>query len=219
MNTDPMPRSATVDVYWIPLGAGQHMVRASGKIFEALSALVHRRRRCDLFHSALAVTVAEERFVIEMTPVPDANGARRGVVAEGAVGSRWLGGLRVFRYEIRCWLGGTIPDMGEATSSISIQVDQSVGRRLLDLVASVPTAVWGRDELDAGEMWNSNSVTSWLLTRSGVNQVKLGPPDRGRAPGWDAGIVVARRQSGSGGLPIDAESVSGRDAGEAPATD
>ena len=31
-------------------------------------------------------------------------------------------------------------------------------RRLLDLVATVPTPVWGRDELDAGEMWNSNSV-------------------------------------------------------------
>jgi hypothetical protein len=141
----------------------------------------------------LAVTVAEGRFVIEMTPVPDANGARRGVVAEGAVGSRWLGHLRVFRYEIRCWQDGTIPDISEASSSGSIRVDQSIGHQMLDLARSVPTAVWGRDELGAGEMWNSNSVSSWLLTRSGVNQVKLGPPHGGRAPGWDAGIVVARR--------------------------
>ena len=36
---------------------------------------------------------------------------------------------------------------------------------------------------------------------------------------WDAGIVVARRQSGSGGLPVDAEPIRRRDAGEAPATD
>ncbi len=33
----------------------------------------------------------EGRFVIEMTPIPDGNGARRGVVAEGSVGSRWAG--------------------------------------------------------------------------------------------------------------------------------
>lgn len=207
MSTDAIPRMATVDVYWIPLGAGQHVVRASGKIFEALSAFVQRRSRCDLYHSALAVTVAEGRFVIEMTPVPDANGARRGVVAGGAVGSRWLGHLRVFRYEIRCWQDGTIPDISESASSVSIRVDQSIGNQLLDLVPSVPTAVWGRDELDAGEMWNSNSVTSWLLTPSGLNLGKLGPPRGGRAPGWDAGIVVSRRQSGSGGLPIDAETV------------
>ncbi len=59
---------------------------------------------------------------------------------------------------------------------------------------SVPTPVWGRDELGAGEMWNSNSVIAWVLTRSGL-QAKAGqPPHHGRAPGWDAGVTVAARQ-------------------------
>jgi hypothetical protein len=184
---------ATIDLYWIPLGARQHVVRASGKTFEALSALVHRRRRSDLYHSALAVTIPDGRFVIEMTPVPDYNGEGRGVVVEGAVGSRLLGRFRLFRYEIRRWLDGIIPDASEATSSVRLHVEPGIARCLLDLVPSVPAAVWGRDELDAGEMWNSNSITSWRLTRSGVDTANLGPPCDGRAPGWGAGIAVAGR--------------------------
>jgi hypothetical protein len=42
-------------------------------------------------------------------------------------------------------------------------------------------------------MWNSNSVISWLITRSGLPIEAVHPPTGGRAPGWDAGIVVARR--------------------------
>ena len=30
------------------------------------------------------------------------------------------------------------------------------------------TPPWGRDEFKVGEMWNSNSVISWLLERSGI---------------------------------------------------
>jgi hypothetical protein len=64
---------------------------------------------------------------------------------------------------------------------------------VLDLMPSVPTPVWGRDELGTGEMWNSNSVVSWLLVRAGLEIEEIRPPAGGRAPGWDAGIVVARR--------------------------
>ena len=53
-----------VDLYWIPLGAGANVVRVSGKVFEAVSALAQRRGRCDLYHSALVVHVPS-RFVIE----------------------------------------------------------------------------------------------------------------------------------------------------------
>src|SRR3990172_217858 len=85
---------AMVELLWIPLGAGTGVgarsVRLNGKAFEALSAAWERRPRRDLYHSALEITVPEGRFVIEMTPVPDANGLERGVVAEGSVGSRWL---------------------------------------------------------------------------------------------------------------------------------
>jgi hypothetical protein len=64
---------------------------------------------------------------------------------------------------------------------------------VLELAPDVPTAVWGRDELGAGEMWNSNSLVSWLIVRSGLAIEEIEPPPGGRAPGWDAGIVVARR--------------------------
>jgi hypothetical protein len=47
--------------------------------------------------------------------------------------------------------------------------------------------------MGAGEMWNSNSFISWLIARSGLDAESIHVPMGGRAPGWDAGIVVARR--------------------------
>ena len=182
-----------VEVLWIPLGAGQHVVRISGSAFEALSAFVQHRPAGALYHSALIVTVADGRYAIEMTPTPDRHGEQRGVVAEGAVGSAWLGRFRVFRYEIHRWRDGVIPDADQATATTTLELEPGDAQRLLELVPSVPTPVWGRDELDAGEMWNSNSVTSWILHCAGIDTAPLGPPDGGRAPGWNAGIVVAAR--------------------------
>ena len=182
----------SVDLYWIPLGAGAHVVRVSGKLFEALSALVQRRTRCDLYHSALEVRVPEGRFVIEQAPIPDLHGEQRGVVAEGPVGMRWMGRFRRFRYEIRRWRDGRIPDANEAIASpVRLSDDLALARRVLELLPSIPTPVWGRDEIDAGEMWNSNSVVSWALTRSGADIANIHPPSRGRAPGWNAGRYVA----------------------------
>jgi hypothetical protein len=40
-------------------------------------------------------------------------------------------------------------------------------------------------------MWNSNSVISWLLARSGLRPEEIHPPFGGRAPGWEAGLRVA----------------------------
>jgi hypothetical protein len=58
--------------------------------------------------------------------------------------------------------------------------DPLVGRRLLDLVGSLPTSVWGRDELGTGEIWNSNSVIAWLLARGGLPADAIHPPAGGR---------------------------------------
>ena len=191
---DVSEQSGGVDLYWIPLGAGEHVVRVSGRLFEWVCALVKRRPPRDLYHSALRVVVPEGRFVIEMTPIADANGEERGVVAEGPVGTRWAGRLRLFRYEIRRWREGVIPDAAQAISSpVRVTDDLAQARRILDLVPSVPTPVWGRDELAAGDMWNSNSVTSWLLVRGGIATGQLQPPSGGRAPGWTAGLVVGAR--------------------------
>jgi hypothetical protein len=75
--------------------------------------------------------------------------------------------------------------------------DPGTVQRLLDVVATVPTPVWGRDELGAGEMWNSNSVVAWLIAAAGISTHLLRPPPHGRAPGWFAGLAIARR-SGTG---------------------
>jgi hypothetical protein len=186
---------SAVDLYWLPLGAGGHSVRLNGKAFEYIVARLHHRDACDLYHSALVVEVPEGCFVIEQAPVRDGKGAERGVVAEGPVGSRWARSLRIFRYEIRRWRDGVIPDVDEAVESPQrLTQDLSLGRRLLELVSQVPTPVWGRDELQAGEMWNSNSLTSWLIASSGLAVESVRFPAGGRAPGWHAGLVVARRQ-------------------------
>ena len=80
--------------------------------------------------------------------------------------------------------------------AVRISDDVSVSRRVLDLVAEVPTATWGRDELGTGDMWNSNSLVSWLLASAGITLDGIQPPDGGRAPGWAAGLAVACSDSG-----------------------
>lgn len=188
---------AAVDLYWLPLGAGGHFVRLNGRVYEAVAARLARRAPCDLYHSALQVELPEGGFVIEQAPVHDWSGSERGVVAEGPVGARWAGRLRIFRYEIRLWRGGHIPDVAEAVDSPRrLSDDAGCARRVLDTVPRVPTPVWGRDELGAGEMWNSNSVIAWVLARSGLDAAAIRPPAHGRAPGWRAGVLVARRQRG-----------------------
>jgi hypothetical protein len=187
---------ASIDLYWLPLGAGGRSVRLNGRVFEVVAARLARRPRCDLYHSALVVEVPGSRFVIEQTPVIDAHSSERGVVAQGAVGQRWAASLRIFQYEVRRWRDGVIPDIAEAVESPQrLSDDPCKARRLLDLVPSVPTPLWGRDELHTGEMWNSNSVTAWLVARAGLATDAIQPPLRGRAPGWGAGLVVAGRET------------------------
>jgi hypothetical protein len=195
--------TATVTLYWLPLGAGGHSVRWNGRIFESLAARREHRIPGALYHSALEVRIGPDRYVIEMAPVWAGTGDH-GVMKVGPVAARWLGRSPLFRYEIRRWRDGLIPDIEEAVDS-----PQCIGRsparaqRLLDLVPQVPGLTWGRDELGAGDMWNSNSVVSWLLARSGHDMHGIQAPELGRAPGWQAGLVLAARQA-SGGAPRSA---------------
>jgi hypothetical protein len=187
--------TAAVELYWLPLGAGGHFVRFNGRVYEVLAARRQRRAPCDLYHSALQVRVPEGVFVIEQAPVSGVGGEQRGVVAEGAVGSRWAGRFRIFRYEIRVWAGGNIPDVAEAVDSPRLLTDdEDRARHVLDVIPQVPTPVWGRDELGTGEMWNSNAVIAWLIASSGLDAESIQPPAGGRAPGWGAGLAVAGRR-------------------------
>ena len=67
-----------------------------------------------------------------MTPVPDARGAERGVVVEGSVGARWAGRLRIFRYEVRRWRDGHIPDVEEAVGGARRLTDSRAHARLFE---------------------------------------------------------------------------------------
>lgn len=199
MTPDP---ALGIYLYWIPLGAGgTGFVRMNGRIYEGIKASLEGRRPLDLYHTALEVRVPEGAFVVEtMWPQPDVNTESRGVVAEGPVFARWLAFTRVFRYEVRCWPDGSLPDRDQAIGGPQrIGDEPGVSRRLLELAASVPTNTWGRDPTGIGDMWNSNSVISWLLARVGLPMETIQPPPDGRAPGWDSGIVAALAGSfGSG---------------------
>ena len=189
---------AALDLYWIPLGAGNRVVQFSGRTFETLAAKRSRRPPGGLYHTALVASLGADEYFIEMTPVPSAPHAPadRGVVAEGAVGTAWARRLRIFRYEIRRWRNGTIPDLAAAVASpVRITVDEDEIATVLAAVPAVPTPVWGRDELGAGEMWNSNSVVAWVLAVAGLEECAGEPPDAGRAPGWGAGVTVAGRSA------------------------
>ena len=190
------PGHAAVDLYWLPLGAGDntHCVRTNGLIFEWLAARWGRRERFDLYHAALEVTLGKDHFTIEMGPVWGTLDPDRGVVVQGPVGLRWLGRSRYFRYEVRCWRNGSIPDIAEAVGGPRrLSSDPRRAERLLAVAPAFPNATWGRDELGAGEMWNSNSLVAWLLAQSDHDLRSIGPPEHGRAPGWSAGLVVAAR--------------------------
>lgn len=187
-------RSAGVDLYWLPLGARGHVVRLGGRLYEAAAALAAGRTSRPLYHSVLEVTVPDGRFVIEMAPALAA-GESRGVVAHGSVATRRAGRFRHLRYEVRCWKDGVTAYAYAVESPVHLTGDNGPARRLLELVRTVPAHVWGRDEVGAGEMWTCNSLTSWLLGRTGLWSDAIRPPGDGRAPGWHAGLVAAERSA------------------------
>jgi hypothetical protein len=141
-----------IDLYWLPLGAGGNFVRFNGRVYEAIKARLDRRPVCDLYHSALQVFVPEGRYVVENTPVADDRGRERGVVIEGPVGARWAGRLRMFRYEMRRWRDGVIPDISEAVDSPrTLSSDLRDARRLLELMPLMPVLVWVETSLGQGK--------------------------------------------------------------------
>jgi hypothetical protein len=186
--------ASSVALLWIPLGAGSRVpvVRWNGRAYEALLARREHRRPRPLFHAALEVELLGEGYVVEMTPAWGAAHSAAGAVAGGPVGLRALGRSRFFRYEVHCWRGGVIPDRAYAVGGAQVlSHDEGTARRVLDAVPQFPTLVWGRDELGLGDMWNSNSLVSWLLVRGGIRADVLHPPVGGRAPGWSAGLAAA----------------------------
>ena len=114
---DTAGATAAVDLYWLPLGAGGHFVRLNGRVYEALASWIAEAAGLRPLSLRAPDRSPGGTFVIEQAPVPDLSGEQRGVVAEGPVGSRWAGRFRIFRYEIRLWRDGNIPDIAEAVDS------------------------------------------------------------------------------------------------------
>lgn len=183
-----------VELYWLPLGAGDHVVRLCGRVYERCVAARDRRPPRALLHAALEVSHGTDRFVVEVAPVWDRGAPDRGVVAVGPVGHRRLGRSKWFRYEVRRWRDGVIPDLAFAIGGPHLlSADRDRAAAILALLPEVPTPTWGRDELGTGDMWNSNAVIAWALARSGHAVCDIALPTGARAPGWDAGSIVAAR--------------------------
>jgi hypothetical protein len=68
--------------------------------------------------------------------------------------------------------------MGLITLSVALVANTILGPR------------WGRQVSPTRDMWNSNSLVSWLVQASGTPTVDLSPPAGGRAPGWAAGLAL-----------------------------
>ena len=184
---------SVVVLWWIPVGAGGHVVRHTSRWWELVHAAIERRAPQPLFHAALEVTVDGTRFAIEMAPAWGGPAATdRGVVRTGPVGLRVLGRWRTFRYEVRCWRGGVIPDQRWASGGPTMLADEPrVARALVGQIRDVPSRTWGRTVGSTGDMWNSNSLVSWLIATVGLDPSGVVPPDGGRAPGWQAGLAIA----------------------------
>jgi hypothetical protein len=184
------PRAA---LWWLPVGAGGHVVIHTSRWWESYHARREHRTPRSLYHAALEVyTDSATRHVIEMAPAWGQDAHPHGVMMTGPVGLRCLGRSRLFRYEVRCWRNGTIPDKHLAPEPpLVFPLTLPGAQALIARVADVPRHTWGRDALGTGDMWNSNSVISWLLLTSGVEAAELDPPQGGAAPGWAAGIIAA----------------------------
>lgn len=68
--------------------------------------------------------------------------------------------------------------------------DDGTAQSVLRHAHEVPALTWGRQVPPTRDMWNSNSLVSWLLRVSGVPIADLSPPSGGRAPGWGAGLAL-----------------------------
>jgi len=164
--------------------------------WEHVVARIEQRPPLRLVHSALEVYIDDDRYVIEMAPEwSDPHVLQRGVVARGPVGLRPLGQSRFFRYEVRCWKNGDLPDRAWAVGEpVLVSHDEAVIRAVLQHVSDVPTLVWGLPVATTMDMWNSNSLVAWLLSTTLPDSSLPSPPEGCRAPGWAAGLAVALRQ-------------------------
>jgi hypothetical protein len=136
--------------------------------------------------TALEVHLGGVRHVVESAPMWGRPDPDRGVVVEGPVGLAWLGRWKPFRYEIRRWRDGVIPDAAEAVDSPKrISTDRDRARRTVGPRASRPAPGGGTNSVlvTCGTPARSSRGCSSAAVRTSVRS--------GGRPGWTAGVVAA----------------------------
>lgn len=91
-------RSGSVELSWIPVGAGTHLQWASLWLFETVASRIGRRAPGRLLHAALKIDTGEQHFTLEVTPSPPGPNVRGEVT--GPVGVSGADRLRLFRYQV-----------------------------------------------------------------------------------------------------------------------
>ncbi len=176
---------ASVDLYWLPLGAGGRVVRWCGRLYESWAAWREHRDRAALFHAGLMLRLDDTAFAVEMGPVWNVTEPDRGVLLEGpsARGGSAVSGLPA----TRCGAGraATFPDLARRCDPVRTTHEPgTVAGRPGRAPAAAAAHTWGRDELGAGEMWNSNSAVAW---HSRAPATTWTPSDRRPAAGRPGG--------------------------------
>ncbi len=67
MGEELVPASA--DLFWLPLGAGGHVVRWNGLLYERWTARCENRASVALFHCGLMLRLDDITYAVEMGPV------------------------------------------------------------------------------------------------------------------------------------------------------
>ncbi len=189
-----------IDLFWLPVGAGTPRAQQfSLACWEAVAALLSRRKRAALYHPALKMRQGAVTYTLELTPVFVGEPAAPAMT--GPVGLRAAGRFKLFRYQLRCYEADSLPDEEWAVESpIRLSTECELVERIREAAATVPPHAWGRRAPGTHEMWTSASVVSWLLTECGIDAGAIALPRGGRAPGWQAGLEVAGLSGGRTGV-------------------
>lgn len=178
----------------MPVGAGtSRFQQASLRLWESIEAARARRSRTILYHSALKLRTEGRTRTLELMPafVSTASAA----LMTGPVGVSFAGRLRLFRYKIVCLEVESLPDEQWAVDSPQVlSEDPEVAEAIVRLAGRTPRYTWGRRVRGTSEMWTSDSVIAWLLMQLGVDLSPIRIPADGRAPGWFAGIELAKKR-------------------------
>lgn len=182
-----MDQTASLDLLWIPVGAGTRFQRASLVLYEAAAAALSRRPRVALVHAGIKLRFEGKRYTFELMPAPP--GPNHDGEVTGPVGVRGADRLRLFRYRACLFEADGLPDEAWAIGEpLRLSEDPEVVRRVIEMRRDIPAYTWGRRRRGHSEMWTSDSAVSWLLGRAGIDAKAIVVPKGTRAPGWRAGI-------------------------------